>query len=347
MIPRWPISIDTSPRKPYTSDDGSSQGGDESESVREQEFRNDARNRSQRCLGASLISLAREQGREVVGLYHRHPVRFEGVKLLAADLADQTETSRIFQELRPSSVVNCAAETRVDWCEEHPDEAHRVNVMVPTAIAAICSRSEARLLYISTDSVFDGGRGNYSETDTPGPVNIYSRTKLHGEREVLRQNPTAPVARVNLYGWNAQKKDSLAEWVLKQLTLGKLVPGFSDVFFCPVLANDLAEVMFALLDANMAGLYHAVGAEPVSKYEFARQVASTFSFDPGQVVSTSLAEARFKALRPRNTSLNTRKISAALGRPMPNVEAGLRRFAQLRENGYVDRIKSHRTGVQE
>ena len=103
--------------------------------------------------------------------------------------------------------------------------------MVPAAIAAICSRSEPRLLYISTDSVFDGGRGNYSETDTPGPVNAYAKTKLHGEREVLRQNPTALIARVNFYGWNAQEKHSLAEWLLQQFTLGKLVPGFSDVFF--------------------------------------------------------------------------------------------------------------------
>jgi dTDP-4-dehydrorhamnose reductase len=298
-------------------------------------------------LGASLVSLAREQGREVVGLYHRHPVRIEGVKLLAADLTEQPETNRIFQELRPPSIVHCAAATDVDWCEEHPEEAQRVNVMVPTAIAAITSRSGARLLYISTDSVFDGERGNYAETDTPAPVNVYAKTKLHGEREVLRLNPTALIARVNLYGWNAQEKQSLAEWILRQLTLGNLVPGFSDVFFCPVLANDLAGVILALLDANLAGLYHAVGSEPISKYEFARRVALAFGFDPGQVVAARLADARLKAQRPRDTTLNTGKICAALGRPMPSVDAGLRRFAQLRENGYADRIKSHLTGIRE
>jgi dTDP-4-dehydrorhamnose reductase len=298
-------------------------------------------------LGASLVSLAREQGRQVVGLYHRHPVRLEGVKLLAADLADQAETSRIFQELRPSTVVHCAAATDVDWCEQHPEEAHRVNVMVPAAIAAITSQSGARFLYISTDSVFDGGRGNYAETDTPAPVNVYAKTKLQGEREVLRQNPAALIARVTLYGWNAQEKHSLAEWILQQLTLGNLVPGFSDVFFSPILANDLAEVILALLDENLAGLYHAVGSEPVSKYEFARRVASTFGFDPGQVAATRLSDARLKAQRPRDTTLNTAKICAALRRPMPGVDAGLRRFAQLRENGYAERIKSHLTGIRE
>jgi dTDP-4-dehydrorhamnose reductase len=291
-------------------------------------------------LGVSLVSLAQEEGREVVGLYHRHPVQIDGVKLLAADLADQAETSRIFQEIGPSSVVHCAAATDVDWCEEHPEEAHKINVMVPAAVAAICSRIAARLLYISTDSVFDGGRGNYTEDDTPKPVNVYAKTKLLGEREVLRQNPTASVARVSIYGWNAQNKESLAEWVLKRLAVGSLVPGFSDVIFCPVLANDLAEIILALLDRDLDGTYHIVGSEPISKYEFARRVASSFGFDPGQVVPRHLADARLTAQRPLNTSLNTDKICAALGRPMPDVEAGLGRFAKLRENGYPDRIKS-------
>jgi dTDP-4-dehydrorhamnose reductase len=298
-------------------------------------------------LGASLVSLAHEQGREVVGLYHRHPVRMDGVKMLAADLTDQAETSRLFRELKPSSVVHCAAATDVDWCEEHPEEAQRVNASVTASIAGISSQSGVHLLYISTDSVFDGERGNYAETDTPAPVNEYAKTKLQGEEEVLRENPTASIARVNLYGWNVQNKDSLAEWILRQLTLGKVVPGFSDVFFCPLLANDLADTMLALLDQNLAGLYHVVGSEAVSKYEFARRVASTFGFDPGRVVPTRMADARLKARRPRNTSLNTKKISAALGHPTPDVEAGLRSFARLRASGYADRIKSCLTGTRE
>jgi dTDP-4-dehydrorhamnose reductase len=298
-------------------------------------------------LGASVALLAREQGRKVVGLYHRHPLHIEGVETLGVDLADPAETRRIFLEVKPSIVVHCAAATDVDWCEEHPEEAHRINVKMPAGIAETAAQSGARLLYVSTDSVFDGERGNYAETDTPAPVNVYANTKLQGETEVLRHYPAASIARVNLYGWNGQNKESLAESILKQLTLGKVVPGFSDVHFCPVLANDLAEVLLALLDQNLSGLYHIVGSERVTKYEFARRVASTFGFDPDQVVLTRLADAKLKARRPQDTSLNTEKICAALGRPMPDVEAGLSRFAQLRESGYVDRIKSHLTGVRE
>jgi dTDP-4-dehydrorhamnose reductase len=298
-------------------------------------------------LGASVAFLAREQGRKVVGLYHRHPLHIDGVEWLGADLADPAETHRIFLQVEPSIVVHCAAATNVDWCEEHPVEAHRINVMMPAAIAEMAAQIGARLLYISTDSVFDGECGNYAETDKPSPVNVYAKTKLQGEKEVLRHHPAASIARVNLYGWNAQNKESLAEWILNQLTLGNVVPGFSDVHFCPVLANDVADVLLALLDQNLSGLYHIVGSERVSKYEFARRVASTFGFDPGQVVPTRLANAKLKARRPQDSSLNTEKICAALGRPMPDVEAGLRRFAQLRESGYVDRIKSYLSGVRE
>ena len=265
--------------------------------------------------------------------------------MLPVDLTDRSETRRLFAELNPSAVVHCAAATDVDWCEEHPREAERINATVPSAIAEITAHSGARFLYISTDSVFDGAGANYAETDCPATVNVYARTKLRGEAEVLEKYPAASIARVNLYGWNAQNKFSLAEWVLKHLAAGEVVPGFTDAIFCPILANDLAEVLFNLLDQKLCGLYHVVGSEAVSKYEFARQVALRFGFDPMRVVPMRMAEAGMRARRPLNTSLNTRKISGALGRSMPNVAAGIRRLAELRESGYVDRIKGRLTGM--
>lgn len=289
-------------------------------------------------LGASLVAMAQEEGYAVTGVYYRHCVWVDGVRALAADLTHEAEIRRIFEKVRPSIVVHCAAATDVDWCEVHPEAAYKINVTVPSSIAEITSRSGARLLYISTDSVFDGESGDYSETDHAAPVNVYATTKLQAEDEVLGQDPTAAIARVNLYGWkprwNLQRKDSLAEWIVKQLTAGKTVPGFSDVRFCPVLVNDLAEILLALSERNLSGIFHVVGSESVSKYEFARRVASAFGFDPNQVLATSMFDAKLKAKRPRDTSLNTAKICAALERSMPNVDAGLRRFAQLRQNDY-------------
>jgi len=294
-------------------------------------------------LGASLVEAARGQGREVVGLYHRHPVSITGVEFLAVDLTEESEIRRIFEKLKPTVVVHCAAETNVDWCEEHPEAAQPINVSMSARIAEISARLKARMLYVSTDSVFDGTRGHYAESDQPRPVNIYAKTKLEGEQEVLGRNPLAAIARINLYGWSAGPKRSLAEWILGQLARGKVVPGFTDTFFCPILANDLAQVLLAMVDRDLVGLYHVVGSEAVSKYEFARQVAVRFGYDPAQVAPAQMVEANLKAPRPRNTSLNTGKISAALGRSMPDVDSGLRKFAQLQAIGYVERLRSQLT----
>ncbi len=298
-------------------------------------------------LGANLAMVAREQGREVVGLYHRHRVHLPGVELRAADLTEESEIARVFTELGPTTVIHCAAETNVDWCEEHPEDAHRINVTIPARIAEVAFRTGTRLVHISTDSVFDGVRGDYAESDQPAPVNVYAQTKLQSELEVLRHNPKAAIARVNLYGWNAQNKRSLGEWILSELASGKEVRGFTDTVFCPILANDLAEILLAIVDHQLTGLYHVVGSEAVSKYEFARRVALTFGLNASQVVPARMTDAGLKAPRPRNMSLRTEKISSALARAMPDVDSGLRRFVERQSDGYVERLKSHLAGTRE
>jgi dTDP-4-dehydrorhamnose reductase len=195
--------------------------------------------------------------------------------------------------------------------------------------------------------VFEGTRGNYSETDQPAPANFYAQTKLEGEQVALATNDVAAIARVTIYGWNVQSKHSLAEWIFEQLRSGHTVAGFTDVVFCPILANDLAEILLAMTAQKLTGIFHVVGSEAVSKYEFARRVAQVFQFDPAKVVSSQLAQAKLKAPRPRDVSLNTEKICARLGRSMPDVNSGLRRFARLRPEGYMERLRGEVMGVRE
>lgn len=298
-------------------------------------------------LGSSLVSLARDKGRDVVGLCHRHALNLPGTRTVKVDLTDESKVERVFDELQPESVIHCAAQTNVDWCQEHPESARCINAGASGAIARIAARTQTRLLYISTDSVFDGARGNYSEDDAPAPLNAYAESKLEGEREVLAQYPLAAIARVNIYGWNAQNKPSLAEWILGQLVSGQVVRGFTDVLFCPILANDLAEILLAIVDRKLNGIYHVVGAEVVSKYDFAISVAATFDLDCNKIVPAKIAESKLKAPRPRNMSLSTEKICRALVRLMPDVNTGLQRFRRLRAEGYPERLKGCLTEVGE
>jgi dTDP-4-dehydrorhamnose reductase len=146
---------------------------------------------------------------------------------------------------------------------------------------------------------------------------------------------------VNIYGWNAQNKDSLAEWALRRLEAGQDVPGFADVFFTPILVNDLVPFLFRMLHDGMAGVYHVAGSERISKFEFACRVAATFGFDPARITPCLVKDMNRRATRPLDISLNTEKISMALGRSMPDVATGLARFRELRNRQYPQQLKRY------
>jgi len=292
-------------------------------------------------LGASVLRSAVELGWETVGLCHRHVLRDPKMRVAKVDLTDDSATRKLLFDLRPDAIVHCAAATNVDWCEDNPKQADAINVHAAAVLAEIAATCNSRFVYVSTDAVFDGKKGDYAETDEPAPLNVYARSKLAGERETLLRIPSALLVRVNIYGWNAQKKDSLAEWVLRRLEEGRNVPGFTDVFFTPILVNDLVPVLFAMLQQELTGIYHVVGSERISKFEFARRVATTFGFDPARVTPCQVKDMNLKAERPLDVSLNTAKIRIALGHSMPDVDSGLCVFRELRGRQYPQQLKSY------
>jgi dTDP-4-dehydrorhamnose reductase len=292
-------------------------------------------------LGANMMHSAAELGLEAIGICHRHVIQIPGLEVTSLDLTDGPATRKFFLDVRPSVIVHCAAATNVDWCESHSDSAEAINVRASANLADIASTLNARLVYISTDAVFDGETGSYSEEDKPVPLNIYALTKLNGELETLTRNPSALIARVNIFGWNAQDKYSLAEWALKRLESGGRVPGFTDVFFTPILVNDLVRILFVMLEKELSGIYHVAGSEKLSKFEFASRLASAFGFDSTRIERCLVSQGSLKAARPLDISLNVAKVSGDLGMPMPKVDSGLREFRRLRECLYPQKLKSY------
>jgi len=294
-------------------------------------------------LGGSLILRAAELQRSVVGVSRQNPLDLPYVHCL--NLKDFDATRKIVLDLRPSAIIHCAAATDVDYCESHTGEAHENNVRASVLLARLASEISAQFMQISTDSVFDGHRGNYSEADTPLPLNVYARTKLLAEQEVARAHPGALIVRVNFYGLNRHGRKGLAQWILDRLSRGETLQGFTDVFFCPLLVNDLAEILLTIQDLELAGIYHVVGSERISKFEFAMRLATAFGFDPDRVIPSSIADANLRATRPQDTSLRTEKICRALGRPIPDVISGIQRFRDLNEEYCLRRPQQCEAGV--
>jgi dTDP-4-dehydrorhamnose reductase len=187
--------------------------------------------------------------------------------------------------------------------------------------------------------VFDGKRGHYQETDIPIPLNRYAQSKLDGEKAVLNVMPNSLILRADIYGWNLQNKLSLAEWILSRLRAGERVPGFQNVLFSPILVNDLATVLMQLIAKEATGIFHVGGSTNCSKYEFARTVAKLFGFPVDRIDAVEFKEQSGIAPRPRDTTLLTSKIEQYIDHPMPSLEAGLKHFKRLLDDGWVEKLK--------
>lgn len=291
------------------------------------------------------INLALEASREhnVFGLVNDNRLKTEAFTVVQGDLLVPGTMERLLDETQPDWVIHCAALANLDACEADPGRAQQLNTEVPRKLAlslqSLVGNGGARLLHVSTDAVFDGQRGDYTEADSPNPAGIYARTKLASEQAVLEADPEAIVARVNLFGYSLNSRRSLSEFFLYNLQAGKSVMGFTDVIFCPLLANDLARIFLQMLDLGLSGLYHVVSSECLSKYEFGARIARRFGLDETLIHPSTVTQAGLKAARSPNLSLRSDKLAQALGAPTPTVNAGLDRFYQLYESGYPLMIK--------
>jgi dTDP-4-dehydrorhamnose reductase len=288
-------------------------------------------------LGLNVALQARDQF-EVAGCYQTHPVAADGLDAAALDLTDAVAASTALRNHRPDVIIHTAGLTDVDACERDPTLARRVHVDASRTVAAVAREIGARLIHISTDHLFDGDSPLRTEDDEPSPINTYARTKLEAEIAVLDANPAALVVRTNFYGWGPPHRSSFSDWILRALEAGDELSMFDDIFFTPILVNDLADLLFNLADRDVHGILHVLGRERLSKHAFGLNAARAFALPGDQISATSVEGFPFKAPRPRDMSLSTAKLQRLLGEPPPDVHEGLTRLAALRDTGWLAEI---------
>lgn len=291
-------------------------------------------------LGLNLAVEAREAGHTVFGVTGRRRVALDGATMMQADLLDAAVRAQMWADAAPEWVAHCAALADLDACEKDPALAQALNADLPGVLAAEAKAAGARFVHISTDAVFDGERGDYREEDAPNPLSRYAETKLAGEGVVAHANPAAMVARVNLFGWSLSGQRSLGEFFVNGLREGKPLKGFTDVFFSPLLVNDLAGLLFQMFEKDLHGLYHVLSRDSMSKYAFGVRIAELFGYDPAVIAPISVKDAGLAARRSPLLTLKTDKLAAALGHPLPGIDEGLVRFRALYEDGYPERLKA-------
>lgn len=264
---------------------------------------------------------------------HKHNVVMRKVASRHVDLLDVNAITQSLAEYNTELVVHTAGMTNVDECEKNPDAAYTANVTLAKNVALAARKLDLKLVHISTDHLFDGSKALVAEDEPPSPMNIYGKTKLQAENEVLDIQPDALIIRTSFYGWGHQYRMSISDWIINTLKKGESISAFCDVFFTPLLIDLLVSAVHELIIRRVSGIIHLGGDQRISKYDFALSVADIFNLDKQLIKRASIKTAELFAPRPHDMSLSNQKAVRLLGRHMGNVEVGLRNLYEQLQQG--------------
>jgi dTDP-4-dehydrorhamnose reductase len=243
------------------------------------------------------------------------------------DITNIDATHKFVKEYLPDIVIHCAAYTKVDDCEKNIDLAYNVNALGAGNIASICSDINAKMVYISTDYVFDGSKNTpYTEFDTPNPLNVYGNSKLAGENLVKEILDKHYIVRTSwLYGING---NNFVKTMLRLSKDRKMLKVVNDQHGIPTFTKDLAEGLYFLIKTDAYGTYHMTNSGETTWYEFAKKIFEIANVNIN-VEPITTEEYNAPALRPKYSVLNNYVLKLRFNYELRNWEDGLRSYFEL------------------
>jgi len=291
--------------------------------------------------GYQLAKLASTEN-IVSGTYNNRPVDINNCKIYKLDKTNKEKTLKMLKKVNPDIVIDCTALHNVDFCEKNEEESKKVNVEATKFLAKTCKEINARMLFISTDYVYDGTDQSYTEESKPNPLNIYGKHKLDAEKEIIKAGTNYAIARTSLvFGWNPNELKGLKSssgktmnfviWALGKLRDGENLKIVTDQYSTPTLTDNLAEFLLALANSDINGVLHTVGNECVNRYDFTLKIADIFNID--KVLITPVTSEMFNqvAKRPMRCCLDVNKAQRLLNVKPLSIEESLLKMKEQEE----------------
>ncbi len=254
----------------------------------------------------------------------------EDFEYVSIDITDASKLRQALEKASPEVIINTAAMTNVDACENNQEACYDLNVNVVQYLADYCSKSAAHLIHLSTDFIFDGEKGNYIEEDVPNPLSYYGETKLASEQILQKSNIDYTILRTILvYGLvNDMSRSNIVLWVKESLENQKKITIVDDQYRTPTYVEDLALSCKLSLDKKATGVFNVASSELLSVYEIAQEIAMAFELDKSLIEPISTSTLNQTAPRPPKTGFDLSKTNRVLGLYPKTFKEDLQRFKQ-------------------
>lgn len=235
---------------------------------------------------------------------------------ISLDIRDLDSIRNIFRKHNPTHVIHTAAMTNVDECELNPSECQEINVLATNKFWTACKECNIHFQLLSTDFIFDGVKGNYSETDLPNPLSVYAKSKVDAEAILINDsNKNWSIVRtIIVYGQGDNlSRTNIICWAKEMLEKKQSMSIIDDQFRAPTWADDLAWACIQICSLNKLGIYHICGPEIMSVYELVCRVAKYFNFNIDLIQKTDSSTLNQPAKRPPKTGFDLSKSTKELG----------------------------------
>lgn len=263
------------------------------------------------------------QGSEVRFTYFENRILHPHIDGILMDVRDSKSVHDALQSFRPDVIIHAAAVTDVDFCETHPETAREVNVEGTQNVISAAEEVGAKVVFLSSSFVFDGEKELHRISDKRNPINEYGRTKLEAENKILNADVDTAIVRTDQpYGWSKPwQSQTMVEWVLDQLGSSECINIFDDWYNVPIYLPELANIILTIAN-DYSGIFHAVGPDYVSRYEWAKIIVSATEYPKEIIKPISSKNAEFPASRP-NVHLDNFSVHEALDVEISGIDEGI------------------------
>jgi len=250
-------------------------------------------------------------GRAIETFFKKQGVITYGSDIEFIDITEMDTFVKELENVKPKVIIHTAAMS--DWyaCEKNPELAKKINIEATKTIVNYCKSNSIPLVYLSTDFIFSGKKNFYTESDLPDPMNIYGATKAEAENYVRTHKEHLIIRTGTFYGISYLiDRPVFANKVIRKLSKGEKYPVATDEISTPTLIQDIAEVIYKLLQKKLKGTYNIAGSDSYSRFDYAKQIANIFGLDSSLLIPSSMFDLGLDSKRPQKLILKIEKLKS-------------------------------------